>query len=483
MLERVRPETVGIRPASVLRYLKALEETGFMAHSVMLLRHGKVAFEAHYKPFRPDIPHMLCSCTKSVVSTAVGFAVAEGHFSLDDKIVGLLPEKLDGPPHPFTAAMTVRHLLTMSTAFREFEPTTDDWTRDFLNRPPDHYPGAIFNYDSLGTHTLCEIVQKRVGSTLTEYLTPRLFLPLDIAAGEVFWAKSKYGINMGGGGGEMTPEAMAKFGQLYLDHGLWKGRQVLPVGWAEEATTGRVCCVTRDGSFKGRYGYKFWRVQQNGFACLGLAGQVISMHPDKDIVFVGTANGMQTDFHYFHSEYLWKMLYSEIEDGPVPFDDAGYAELCDTIARAEAFLPAGSVEIPPSCGEYAGRYLPVAPNRLGIDGFRLTFHAGSGGIELRQGDRLYHVPFGFGTHIPGPPALMDFARKSPSVFPDGCGSAGVWVDGQTLIVHCQVLNTLQYFILTCHFGESAVVLSIAPYGIHKFDNLPCAMTHVVAKPG
>ena len=478
MLERVRPERAGIHPASILRYLKALEETGFTAHSLMLLRHGKVAFEVHCKPFRPDIPHMLCSCTKSVAATAVGFAIAEGRLSLGDRIVDLIPEKLDGPPHPFTSAMTVRHLLTMTTAFREFEPTTDDWTRDFINRPPDHYPGAVFNYDSMGTHALCEIVQKRAGSTLVEYLAPRLFEPLGIAPNEYFWAQSKYGVNMGGGGGEMTPEAMAKFGLLYLNRGRWEGRQILPVGWAEEATAAHVRCASCDGSFKSGYGYKFWRVQRSGFACLGLAGQVISMHPDKDIVFVGTANGMQTDFHYFHSEYMWKMLYPEIEDAPIPPDDAEYAALRDVVDKAEAFLPAGSHRIPAAARIYTGRYFPASPNRLGIDGFKLTPGETGGELELHRGCHKHRVPFGYGKHIPGPPALMDFAQKSPSVFPNGCGSAGVWVDERTLVVHCHVLNTLEYFVLTCNFSQNAVVLSIAPYGIHKFDNLPCAITHV-----
>jgi CubicO group peptidase (beta-lactamase class C family) len=496
MLERVRPESVGIYPASILKYLKALNDTGFVSHNIMLLRHGKVAFEVHYNPFRPDVPHNLFSCSKSIASTAAGFAVGEGVLSLDEKIVDILPEKLDGTPHPFTAAMTVRHLLTMTTAFREFDPISDDWTRDFINRTPDHYPGTVFNYDSMGTHTLCEIVQKRAGTTLLDYLTPRMFEPLGIAANEVTWSVSKYGINQGGGGACMTPEAMAKFGQLYLNRGVWNGKQILPKGWAEEATDGHVSCVTRDGSFKGRYGYKFWRVQQNGFACLGLAGQVIAMHPDKDIVFVGTANGMQTDFHYFHSEYMWNMLYPEIpeiknKNEAVSFDDAGYAELSEYINKAEAFLPGGSYEIPAGIGEYSGKYLPVAPNLLEIDAFKLVLGEESGEIELRKGEYSGSIPFGYGLHIPCPQTIQNIDRldkqsweqlnpsnssSKTSEKTKNCGSAGVWVDGRTLIVHCQF--PLFYFIITCHFGAEAAVLSIAPYGLYKSGNLPCALTHI-----
>ena len=51
--------------------------------------------------------------------------------------------------------------LNMTTAFSVFiDPVSNDWTREFLNAVPDHYPGTLFGYDTSGTHTLCEIVQK-----------------------------------------------------------------------------------------------------------------------------------------------------------------------------------------------------------------------------------------------------------------------------------------------------------------------------------
>jgi len=278
-LERTRPESVGISPAVLLRYLHGLERTGFIAHGIMLARRGKVAFEINYKPFQPDIAHYLCSCSKSVAATAVGFALAENLFSLDDKIVELLPEKLDGTPHEYVAAMTVRHLLTMSTAFSDYEPKTDDMTRDFLNNTPDHYPGTVFGYDSLGTYTLCEIVQKFAGMNLEEYLRPRLLEPLGFEG--ALFPVSKQGVCRGNGAFCMRPEDMMKFGLLYLNGGRWDGKQILPAGWAEEATAGHVSCAASDGTYRESYGYKFWRVQNNGFACLGLAGQTIVMHPIK----------------------------------------------------------------------------------------------------------------------------------------------------------------------------------------------------------
>ena len=93
-LPRIRPEDAGVNPSALIKYINAMEQTGFVAHSIMMLKHGKVFFEIHYNPFKPHIKHMLCSCSKSVTAAAVGFALSEGLVLLDEKIVFYLPRKI-----------------------------------------------------------------------------------------------------------------------------------------------------------------------------------------------------------------------------------------------------------------------------------------------------------------------------------------------------------------------------------------------------
>ena len=477
-MERVRPEAVGVSPGAILKFLRALEETGFVSHDLMVIRHGKVVFEAHYAPFRPDIPHMLCSCSKSFASAAVGFAIDEGRFALDDPIVGLFPEKLKGTPHPYAAAMTVRHLLEMSTAYADaIQPASEDWTADFLNREPDHYPGTTFGYDSIGTHVLCEAVQKFTGMTVHEYLTPRLFEPLGIAPEEVRWSVGAMGVNHGGGGLCLTPEGMAKFAQLLLSDGVWEGRRVLPEGWVSEATRGRVSAAASDGSYKPSYGRKFWRVQDGGYACLGLAGQAILVHPERDVAFVGTANGFQTDYHYFHTTFFWQYVYKELAEGAIPREDAAYAELLRRTERAEAFLPEGGSESP-HIPEIGGKRLTAERNALGATGFEAAFTEGGGEIRVCLPDRTLSVPFGYRRHVAGGIGLHALAKGGASDCPNGCGSAGAWVDGRTLVVQSHMIDTLSYFLVTLHIGERAVVLDLKAFGIYRYEGIPCALTHL-----
>jgi len=481
-LERVRPEDVGISPSDILKWLEALNQTGFITHHLMLLRYGKVAFEVHYSPFRSDVKHYLCSCSKSFTAIATGFAIAEGLTFLDEHIVDIFPDKLDGQPHEYIAAMTVRHLLVMSTVYGDVhEPETNDWTHEFLNGVPDHYPGTVFGYDSIGTHVLCDIIQLRSKKTVQEFLTPRLFKPLGIDDDDIFWKFNPGGVNHGGGGLSLTPEAMAKFGQLLLNDGKWNGKQILPAGWVDEATSGHVSCITCDGTYKDFYGYKFWRTQDNGYACLGLAGQVILVHPDKEIVFVGAANGFQTDYHYFHKTYFWQYIYPKINDKSITYENENYKKLIEKTRFPEVFLPAGK-KTSPMAKQVSGQIYSVNENKLLCNKFWLDLNEKEGTLHLKLKKQTIKIPFGFGYHKIGDTALNDFALKTTQAgeaYPNGSGAAGVWVDERTLVIQSHVIDTLQYFIITCHFGEKAVVLQIRPYGVYSFDVFPCSLTYMI----
>jgi len=311
--------------------------------------------------------------------------------------------------------------------------------------------------------------------TVQEYLTPRLFEPLGIANDEIAWQVNPGGINHGGGGLHLTPEAMAKFGQLHLNNGVWEGKQILPPGWAEEVATGRVSCITCDGTYKDRYGYKFWRTEHNGYACLGLAGQAIVMHPDKDIVFVGSANGFQTDYHYFHKTYFWQYVYPTITDGPIPYEEGTYKTLTDKVKNAEVFMPKGS-KTSPITKKITGQIYPAQTNKINCKSFKFDITDENGTLYLDFETKIIEIPFGLGKHIPGDATLQGFATKTGDNYPNGSGAAGTWVDDKTLVIQSHLIDSLQYFIITCHFGEKASVIQIRPYGIYKYDNLPCSLT-------
>ena len=385
--------------------------------------------------------------------------------------------------------MTVRHLLTMSTAFSNFiDPKTDDWTREFMNSCPDHYPGTTFTYDTSGTHTLCEIVQKFARMTLLEYLTPRLFEPLGIDRESVEWEISPMGINRGGGGVRMTTEGMAKFGLLYLNGGKINGRQILPVGWAELATAEHICAITIDGTYKPAYGFQFWRIPDDGFACFGMGGQIIAMFPKHNLVFAVTANGLQHNYDYFPLDFFRELVLPDINETPIAFDDDNYNHLIELCKNAEVFIPDGTLSSP-IMSDISDTYFPVCENPAGYEGFKFTFTGQSGELMLKRNDKEDLIKFGMGTHVEGTlPWQSDvkeyqfFGKYSFPGEPNPwlrskCGSGAIWTNEKTLVIKSHMLDQLQTFVITCHFCEHANVIHIFPTGTFDYQWLPLALTH------
>ena len=58
-----------------------------------------------------------------------------------------------------------------------------------------------------------------------------------------YWEESPAGANCGGWGLYLKTEDMAKMGQLLLQEGKWKGKQILPAEWVREASSRLVWSV------------------------------------------------------------------------------------------------------------------------------------------------------------------------------------------------------------------------------------------------
>ena len=244
-LQHSSPEAQGIPSAAIADFVATAEKTITSLHSFMLLRHGAVVAEGWWHPYRPETPHMLFSLSKSFTSTAVGLAVAEGRLTVEDPVLSFFPTDAPKKVSKNLAAMKVHHLLSMSTGHDQ--DTTERTLRSrnpfkaFLSLPVEHAPGTHFVYNSAASYMLAAIVQKLTGQTLLEYLTPRLFEPLGIAGAT--WESHPNGVNFGGWGLNIKTEDIARFGQLYLQKGLWNSQRILPEAWVEAATSKQVSNV------------------------------------------------------------------------------------------------------------------------------------------------------------------------------------------------------------------------------------------------
>lgn len=284
------PESVGISS----RYLEAmLRELGQNRmtdiHHLMVLRKGKKICDCNFAPYRGGIWHVTYSMCKSITGMAIGLLESEGKVSLDEDIYRIFEKRTGLFQKILRPSVTVENLLTMQSGvdFNEMGAVSgNNWVNSFLEAPVRNMPGTVFEYNSMNSYLLSAVVTERTGMSMMEYLRPRLWEPLGIR--EVFWESCPAGITKGGWGLFLRPEDAAKLGQMYLQNGVWEGKQILPADWIKRSVSVHSTPQEQMGSFG--YGYQIWMEERPGsYAFNGMLGQNVVVYPDMEMVVVTNA--------------------------------------------------------------------------------------------------------------------------------------------------------------------------------------------------
>lgn len=290
------PEEAGVSSRAVEKFLDYIKTEDLEFHSLMIVRHGKVAVEWYNEPFNAQSKHAMYSVSKSFSATAIGFAVNEGLISLDDKVLDFFPEYTPKTASPYFDKLTIRRLVTM-TAGKQTNMLADkgkiDWIDDYINSPWVFEPGTSYLYVNENIFMLCAIIHKVTGQTVTEFLTPRLYEPLGIDV--PFWETDPHtGVEAGGWGLFISTEDFAKFITCYLHNGVYNGVQVIPEEWATEATKSQIGDIkmpSEDPDQHAGYGYCFWMNDTNppSYRADGMFSQFGISFPDYDASIITTA--------------------------------------------------------------------------------------------------------------------------------------------------------------------------------------------------
>lgn len=330
-LEHVMPEEVGVDSNVITAFLNEINEKKLGLQSFTVVRHDKVCAQGFFKPYSADMPHVLYSMSKSVTSTAVGFAVCEGLINLNDRVSDFFPE-YPMSKRPFNRMLTVRMLLTMHSDKLITvldEKGQSDWIANFFGSTFILPPNTKFNYISENTSMLSAIVSRVTGMSVIDYLYPRIFEPLGIE--KPFWECDGAGNNAGGWGLYMKSEDLAKFFLPYIHGGKWiDGTQIIPKLWVEEATKKQVESV-RDGFIDNMmgYGYQFWRNPiANSARADGLFGQRCFLFPDYDALVVLNC-GEAEDYKIM--KVFWKYFPQCFGYNALPENKAAYDEMLKVI--------------------------------------------------------------------------------------------------------------------------------------------------------
>jgi len=281
-------------------FLNRQRVTGFL-----LIKDGEVLAERYQYDRTPDHRLVSHSMAKSIVSIAVGFALAEKKIaSLDDTIARYVPA-LAGNPYGET---TIRNMLRMASGvpFQESYDGDDDLAkftrariahdsvaalRMFTSREVGQ--GTRFHYASNQTVALTLLMRAVTGTSMSEYLTSRLWQPMGAEA-DASWIKVRDGTEVGAGSFNAVLRDYGRLGMLLANDGALDGRQILPKDYLLDATDWHrqpEAFAPRKATPYFGYGYQFWLFpgEKRRFALLGVYGQSIFVDPELKLVMVMTA--------------------------------------------------------------------------------------------------------------------------------------------------------------------------------------------------
>ncbi|MFC4871929.1 serine hydrolase domain-containing protein [Negadavirga shengliensis] len=411
-LSRSTPAEEGVSSAGIMAFLDAVGDSKHELHSLMILRHGKVIAEGWWEPYGPDIKHTMYSVSKSFTATAIGFAVAEGKLTVNDKVIAFFPNDLPEKVSPNLEALHIKDLLSMSVGHGK-DPTsdvlhTDNWVASFLKYPIVHEPGTKFVYNTAATYMLSGIIQKVTGETVLDYLTSRLFGPLGI--GGIDWEKDPKGVNTGGYGLRLKTEDMAKFGQLFLQKGEWQGKRLLPEAWIEEASSKKILQdpeapkekVDASDWLQG-YAYQMWRSRHDSYRADGAFGQFILILPEKDAVIIITS---ETPDLQGELDLVWEYLLPSF-DMDLPKNAAISDQQLQEKLEKLSIEPLQSEPNVALQQQISGNYYQLAENDK-ADAISLSFTEETCELIIDQGGNSHPFSFGSGEWVMG-----ETARKGP----------------------------------------------------------------------
>lgn len=278
---------------------QALERT--YTNALLVMKDGRIVTEIYRNGSNERTRFMGWSMTKSITSTLVGAALADGLIaSLDDQIIKYLPE-LKGSGYD---GVTIRQVLQMRSGV-DYEERYDfanagiaannhinalvknvarfaDAARTIKRKAK---PGEVFAYKTIDTAVLGWLIERVSGGSVAAYTARKLWEPLGTEADGFYIMDGQPGTGreFSGAGFNATLRDWARFGQMMLNGGMANGKRVVSEEWVKAAQAP----VGAENSFLGGYGYQWWTMpNSSAYSAIGLQGQYVYVDPASKTIIV-----------------------------------------------------------------------------------------------------------------------------------------------------------------------------------------------------
>jgi CubicO group peptidase (beta-lactamase class C family) len=324
-VDATRPVPAGVDSDAVAAALDwAMDQEEHNTRAFVVACEGKIIGERYAPGWTRDTPQISWSQGKSITATLVGILAQRGLLEIDQP-APIKEWQGEGDPR---SQIRIRDLLQMSSGldFTNLGFKGETLTRknqhmrvyfDSLNvlehaiSPPlEVPPGTRCAYRNSDPLSLGKIIRDTVEAQGEDYLTfPQRALFDRIGARSPVLETDAWGNFILSGYDYLSARDWIRFGQLYLQDGVWEGERILPEGWTEFVAT------PAPADKEENYGGMFWlnraprmdMVPKDAYWSAGFMGQVTMIIPSRKLVVVRMGPSA-SDVYSYLNETIGRIL-------------------------------------------------------------------------------------------------------------------------------------------------------------------------------
>lgn len=289
---------------------------------LLIIRSDTILLEKYHYDLNANQLFNSMSMAKPILSTLIEMAIEEGKItSREDYLVDYLPEFKNKKGFN---KIKVSHLIDHESGIFVAHVLPDApfyWGSDLrklaLRSKVIREPGAKFKYSSINLVFLGLILEKAIGTSLSNYLTQKLWQPLGMESDALWSVDSKRKK-------ERKPFEkafccinaklvdFAKIGKLFMQNGVFNGDTIVSSHYIQ-STIHQEYDTKRKPANKKKFFYNNWVMgpkEYGSFFAWGLWGQIIYVYPPKKIIIV---QATKYNLFKYNPNYIYNSILQIID--------------------------------------------------------------------------------------------------------------------------------------------------------------------------
>ena len=271
--------------------------------SLVVVYNGQIIHERYAPGFDVTTRTRTWSTAKSIASTLIGMLVDEGRLALDEPLGFDWYPNARSPETDPRNEITLRHVLNMSSGLE----TVDNRGLEYAigsgmsywagassvvgarSRALIREPGTYWDYENYDTLLGVYAMKLALGGEKAYAEFPRKALLDKIGMRNTLVSTDRFGDFVMSSQIYTNARDLARFGLLYLGHGIWNGERLLSEEWIDFVRTP----APATKSIGSIYGGQWWLVPEgrddvpkDAYSTSGNRGQFSIIVPSRDMVIV-----------------------------------------------------------------------------------------------------------------------------------------------------------------------------------------------------